>query len=129
MAYFRYTAKRSLISGVSVNDVIELRVGLQSANPVRDRQGKTHVSYGSTRFHRVFSVDQGYDIAMIPVLTSENRAIIKMFLDSVEHGEEFDFDFNDSGLSLSQYTLESSYRERRNPGNIYEFSFRMFLQQ
>jgi|SRR5690606_14037260 len=92
MPVVRFTATRSLIGGVSLNDPVTYDLPAAYAGMPRSRRlaKTTRVSMGGRRETYVDRTEVGYDVFTKP-LTSTQRDALVMFLDSVEQGEEFEF--------------------------------------
>lgn len=92
MAVVRFTATRSLIGGVSLNDTITYNLPVRYAGMRRSREvfQATRRSMGGRREAYRETVENRYGISTKP-LTATQAAALVMFLDSTESREEFEF--------------------------------------
>jgi len=93
MPVVRFTATRALIVGVSVNDTVtyDLPVAYAGINRQRTVFATQRRSLSGRRETYYESAEDSYAINTKPLL-GDDRLAIKMFLQSVERGEQFEFD-------------------------------------
>lgn len=93
MPVVRFTATRSLIGGVSLNDTVTYDLPARYAGMVPERRvfASKHVSIARLRETYYEAGERAYSFNTKP-LTSTQLDALKMFLDSCEAGEAFEFD-------------------------------------
>lgn len=117
MALFKYTAQRSLTTGVSAGSVQTRSISLRTLNRQRKVVGETQVALGGTAYKTWHRGDVLYQCETT-LVTGNNRGFMREFLDSVESGETFQFDPDNtavpSPLNWTDVVLESNgYTENR----------------
>lgn len=135
MPVVRFTATRSLIGGVSLNDTVTYDVPARYAGMPRTKQvvKTTRVSMGGRRETYVDRKEVSYDIATKPLTATQRNALV-MFLDSVENGEAFEFAPNnsagDSPISWEDAEVDGEgYTENQVPerDDLTTFAFRIVI--
>ena len=87
MAYFRFTAKESIASGYSVDDVVDISVKCSTVDPDLEVFKETHISYDrSNRVHAIQGRETKTVITTGPIIGIAQNDLMKMFLDSVKDG-------------------------------------------
>ena len=108
MAYFRFTAKRSIASGYTAGDVVDISVKCSSVESELEVIKETHISYDrSNRFHVVQGSETTTDIKTAPIVGVAQNDLMKMFLDSVKDGSPFLANTQSNvGTGLTSHQLE-----------------------
>lgn len=127
MPSVRFTATRSLVTGVSLGATVVYTLPVRYAGMSRNRSvmKTTRRSMSGRRETYYESVENQYQISTKPLTQVQKDALV-MFLDSVERGETFGFAPSDG--SFSDSVLEGSgYDEIRQPerDTMYTFSLRI----
>ena len=135
MPVVRFTATRSLIGGVSLNDTVTYDLPVRYAGMNRTRQvtKTTRVSMGGRRETYVDRREVAYDISSKPLDATQRNALV-MFLDSVDAGEALEFAPNnsagDSPISWEDAEVDGDgYTESRAPelDSMTSFGFRIVI--
>ena len=124
MAYFSFTARRSLTSGTSAGDTVSFYVDLQG-NDARVEPIKTeHRSIGGRTVTRIDRIDSEFDVVTVPLMTNYKNDRMVMFLNSVIAGEVFlaNLDSNSGGGAISM-RLVKTYTKERIYQNILVYNF------
>lgn len=139
MALFKYTALRSLTTGVSAGSTQTRSISLRALNRQRRAVGETQVALGGTPYSTWHRGDVLYQCETT-LVTGNNRDYMREFLDSAESGQTFQFDPDNtavpSPLNWTDVVLESNtYTENRagrlgagSGGDGDYFTFRFTLR-
>ena len=125
MAYFQFTATRSLASGYSAGDTVDLSVKCQSVDADFQPIKEVHTTLSGRRFHRIIRNETTYDIEAGPIIGQANIALMQMFLHSISDGSIFAGDLdNDVGLNVSNYQIEGKLSPpNKLSSEIYVYQF------
>ena len=135
MPVIRFTATRSLIGGVSLNDTVTYDLPVRYAGMARSRRAvkTTRASMSGRRETYVDRTEVAYDVATKPLTPTQRDALV-MFLDSVEEGEEFEFapqnSAGDSPITWLNAEIDGDgYGESRVPelDSMTTFAFRIVI--
>lgn len=121
MAYVTYTAKRSLISGHTVDTSYTIDFDPAVAEKSRKRQVEQQTSLGGTRDTLLHRIEYSYECGTDAV-HHDSVAAWEEFLDSVAGGESFVLDmYGTSAVPVSPVTvtLDDDPSITRNSGTQY----------
>ena len=135
MPIVKFTAKRSLASGISLNDEVTMAVKLRRSDGLtrgRTVEAERRTSLGGRREMYYHRADVSWAAVSIPISGTDVARMV-MFLDSVESAETFEFapydSVGDSPIDWRDCILEpSGYTETRevptgSSGNADYFSY------
>ena len=126
MAYFAFTARRSIASGYTSGQAVSFKTPLQKLDFDFKPVNTKHVSISGKRFTWTDRVDQIQSVTIGPFTTDSTNDLIKMFLDSVLYGETFSASFeSDYAGGASNYILESTYQKKRVVREIFTYEFKV----
>ena len=125
MAYFQFIATRSLASGYSAGDTVDLAVKCQSVDADFQPVKEVHTTLSGKRFHRVIRNETTYDIEAGPIVGQDSIALMQMFIHSISDGSIFAGDLdNDVGLSFTNYQIEGKLSPpKKLSSEIYVYRF------
>lgn len=132
MAAFQFTAKRSLATGYTVGDTVEIAIRLRAADKKTTAVRNVHTSIGGARITRLQRIDVSYACQTIPIKNgvvapeTENFVdLMRMFLDSVIAGEEFLAEFFSDVIdsNSASYEMDGDYSESYTQPDRYSFDF------
>lgn len=115
MASVRYIAKRSLTGGVTASQTVTYELPIRYAGLSRTRQPQaiTSRSLAGLRETYYYNAEQSWRCSSIPLSGFALEQLV-MFLDSVEDGQEFEFD-PEGAAAWREVYIEPGYDETREP--------------
>lgn len=125
MAYFSFTAKRTLASGYSVDDDVGFYIDLVSNDPSSKAEKIRHISIGGKEVTRLHRIDYKNSILTVPV-SGDKADLMDMFMDSVIAGETFSANLDTSSSSGGiDYKIDGDYSKKRWYGSYFQYQFKV----
>jgi hypothetical protein len=125
MPSVRYVARRSLVPSIVTETTVTLVLRVRYAGMNRSRRvfKNVHRALSGRRETYYEKGERSWSIGTIP-LTANDSANMVMFLDSVEDGQQFEFDPDGSGW-LNVVFEQDGYSEPRQPerDNMFAYQF------
>jgi hypothetical protein len=122
----RYSAQRSLMSGVTQGTTVTLVLPIRWAGMTRSRRPFVHTrrSLGGIRETYRYNSESTYALSTLPLPPSQ-ALNMKQFLDSVEDGQVFEFDPDGLGVWIDVVIASEGYDEPREAARdtLVSYSF------